>query len=89
MSILFRFEKITIEPAAGSRVHHYEGAARTLAGNLGGLLAALAIKGNLALGILKGSNYQLAVVLALCLVAGTSERFVRGFIKKMETSSKD
>jgi hypothetical protein len=89
LSILFRFEKITIAPAAGSRVHHYEGGARTLAGNLGGLLVALAIKGNLALGILKGSNYQLAAVLALCLVAGTSERFVRGFIKKMETPSQE
>ncbi len=87
LSILYRSEKIPMEAAAGSKIHYIEGAARTLAGNFGAFLMALAVKANLVLGIIKSGDYELPAILVICFVAGTSERLVRGFIKRMETSA--
>jgi hypothetical protein len=87
LSILYRSEKIPMEPAAGPTIHRIEGAGRTLAGNLGALLMAMAVKADLVLGIISSGNYRLPVLLAICFAAGTSERLVRGFINKMETET--
>jgi hypothetical protein len=84
LSILFRFEKIPIEPAAGRWIHHIEGAARTVAGNAGALLVALAVEANIVFGVAKSSAYFLPTLLVLSFVAGASERLVRGFIYRME-----
>jgi hypothetical protein len=85
LSILFRFERIPIDPAAGRWIHHIEGAARTVAGNVGALLVALAVQANIVFGVAKSSAYYLPTLLVLCLVAGTSERLVHGFIHRIET----
>lgn len=87
LSILTRSEKIPMDPAAGPFIHYLESGSRILAGSLGALLLALAIKSNMLLGIFKSGEYSFAVLLALCFVAGTSERFVSGLVKKIESTA--
>ena len=87
LSILYRSEKIPMEATAGPKIHYIEGAARALAGNFGAFVMALAVKANLVLGIIRSGDYNLPALLVVCFVAGTSERLVRGFIGRMETSA--
>ncbi len=86
-SIITRSNKILMDPAAGAFIHYVESASRIIAGSLGALLVALAIKSDIFLGVVKSVNHSLALVLALCFCAGASERFVRGIIKRVEDST--
>jgi hypothetical protein len=85
-SILSRAEKIQMDPTAGSLIHYIESASRILVGNIGALLIALAVKANIFLGFTKATDYSFALLLVICICAGASERFVSGFIKRIETS---
>lgn len=85
-SVLSRTKDIALDAAAGKSIHRLESAARIVAGSLGGLVIALAIKGNLLLGFIKSVDHSLAALLAICMVAGASERFVPSFIKQVEGS---
>lgn len=82
LSILYRSEKIPMEPSAGKSVHVIEGGAKTVAGCLGALLMVLAIKANLVLGIIQ-PQFQFASILVMCFCAGFSALLVKGFIKKV------
>ncbi|MDQ5985886.1 MAG: hypothetical protein CSYNP_01603 [Syntrophus sp. SKADARSKE-3] len=84
--VLSRTEKIQMDPTAGSFIHYVESASRVLTGNIGAFLLALAIKANIILGFTKTSDYSFALLLVLCICAGSSERLVPGFIKRIETT---
>jgi len=90
ISLLIRLAKpegIKVDAGAGAAIHRLESAARMTAGMAGALLAALAVKADLFLGLTKSSEHHLAFLMLTCVVAGTSERFVPGLIKQMETSA--
>jgi len=86
LSVLYRSTKILVEPAAGRKIHYVEGAARGLAGSLGALLIAFAVKANLVLGIIKSNAYALPALLLICFIAGWSEKLVPSFIGRVEVS---
>jgi hypothetical protein len=84
--ILRRTDDIQMDATAGPSIHYIESISRVLAGNIGALIVALAIKANFIIGFTQGSGYSLPLLLLLCTCAGTSERFVSGMIKRIETS---
>jgi len=84
LSVLTRSNRLTLDPAAGAMLHYFEGGSRIATGAVGGLLVGLAIKANLILGFVADTPHSLAVISALCLAAGASERMVPGFIEKIE-----
>jgi hypothetical protein len=84
ISIITRSEKIYVNISAGKYLHFLETAARIVVGILGGVLAALAVKADILLGIFKSSKEPLALLLIVCFVAGASERFVPSIIKHVE-----
>ena len=87
LSIIARMGTTTMDPSAGRRIHNWEGACRILAGMIGGLLIGLAVKANIVLGVFSAaSGNELPALLALCMVAGVSERLVPSFIRHVETS---
>lgn len=85
-SILSRTKKLEVDPAAGELIHRLESGARIAVGSIGALVMALAVKANLLLGFTKSLDHSLAALLAICIVAGASERLVPSFIKKVEDS---
>jgi hypothetical protein len=90
ISILIRLARpdgIKVDAGAGAAIHCLECAARIAAGMAGALLSALAIKADLFLGFAKSADHHLAFLLMTCIVAGASERFVPGLIKRVETSA--
>lgn len=86
LSIASRTEDIRIEPVAGPKIHRFEGAIRVLVGVAAALFVAIAIKAGLLLGTFYSSNLRFLASLVACLVAGASERWVPGLIKRMEQS---
>lgn len=84
ISILLRIAKLNIDSLAGMPVHLFEGAIRIIAGTAGALLFAVAIKSNLILGAINSQEKSLALLVAICLVAGASERLVPNLIKNIE-----
>jgi hypothetical protein len=90
ISILIRLarpEGIKVDAGAGAAIHRLESSARMAAGMAGALLAALAVKADLFLGFTKSPDRHLAFLMVICIVAGASERFVPGVIKRVETSA--
>ena len=81
--ILGRSKGIRFDPGAAKRIHQFEGAARVLAGGIGAALAALAVKGGVIFAPFSATASHLAALLAVCMVAGASERFVPSFIEKV------
>jgi hypothetical protein len=90
ISTIVSVRKINLNASFGPNLHYIEGAARIITGSIGGGLFAVAIKGNLLFGSVNAiadPSIRLACVCAISLVAGTSERLVPNFIKKVEKST--
>ncbi|MFY9222508.1 MAG: hypothetical protein WAQ98_07560 [Blastocatellia bacterium] len=87
LSIFTRLQNIEMS-TTGSRKYTYisEGVARVIVGEIGALLTALAIKSNVVVGLVNSFSNPLAGLLAFCIVAAFSERFVPSLIKKFEGS---
>ncbi|MBK7995845.1 MAG: hypothetical protein IPK14_21470 [Blastocatellia bacterium] len=87
LSIFTRLQNIEMS-TTGSRKYTYisEGVARVIVGEIGALLTALAIKSNVVVGLINSFSNPLAGLLAFCIVAAFSERFVPSLIKKFEGS---
>ncbi|MBL9186761.1 MAG: hypothetical protein JNK23_04735 [Opitutaceae bacterium] len=90
ISTILSVRKVNLNASFGPQIHYFEGTARIIIGvGFGGLVAA-AIKGNLLLGSLNAiadPSIRLACVCALAMIAGTSERIVPNFIKKVEKTA--
>lgn len=84
VSVVLRLRELNVDALAGRGVHYFEGTARVIAGMAGALLIGLAIKSNLILGTINSSDKSLALLLAVSVVAGASERIVPNLIKKVE-----
>ena len=84
ISVVLRLRELNVDALAGRGVHYFEGAARVIAGMAGALLIGLAIKSNLILGTINSSDKSLALLLAVSVIAGASERIVPNLIKKVE-----
>ncbi|HYU24207.1 MAG TPA: hypothetical protein VEO74_03310 [Thermoanaerobaculia bacterium] len=84
MSIILRTRSIVVDPAEPAAAQYAEGAYRAFVGMIGGLLAALAVKANLAFGFLSERGVAL---IALCgAIAGVSERLVPSLVRRVEES---
>lgn len=81
--ILWRSKGIQLDPSAAKRIHQFEGVARVAAGGIGAALVALAIKGGVILQQYSDSANHLCALLAACMLAGASERFVPNLVEKV------
>jgi hypothetical protein len=84
ISVVLRLRQLNVDAFAGKGVHRFEGVMRVIAGMAGALLIGLAVKSNLILGAINSSEKSLALLLAVSIVAGASERIVPNLIKKVE-----
>jgi len=84
LSVLVGSKNVPSDPATRKGMHYLQGAARILAGTLGAVLIALAIKGGLFLGTVLSTNHANELFLFVCMVAGWSERLVPNFIERFE-----
>jgi hypothetical protein len=82
LSILTNSKTLGNEPYATRQIHLFLGTARILAGTLGAILIAFALKSGLVV-VASGDRYEL--FLLICMVAGLSERLVPNFIERVET----
>jgi hypothetical protein len=82
LSILTTSKGLGNEPYATRRIHLFLGVARILAGTLGAILAAFALKSGF---ISIGSTNRHELFLLVCMVAGLSERLVPNFIERVES----
>ena len=90
VSTIFNVRKINLNASFGPALHYIEGIARVVTGTIGGALVCLAIKGNLLLGgfnAISEPTIRVACLFTLALLAGSSERIVPNFIKKMEKTT--
>jgi hypothetical protein len=86
LSVAGRTEAIHFEPVAGPTIHKIEGATRAIVGVAGALFIALAIKGDLLLGVFHSLAHPFLALLVACLVGGAAERLVSGLISNMAKS---
>lgn len=92
VSTIISVRKINLNASFGPNLHYIEGVARIVTGTIGAALVVLAIKGNLLFGsfnAIADPSVRFACVCALALIAGTSERIVPNFIKKVEKTAFD
>ncbi len=85
-SVLTGTTKLQLDPAAGKSIHYIEGVARIIAG----LIAAIFIYLALASGVVASRLVHAASLPAealLCMVAGTTQRWVPTIIKKVEINN--
>lgn len=75
-----RANRLVMDANAGPSLHVLEGLSRVVVGLVGASLLALAIKGGLIMGGLTFNASPLALMLALCMAAGASERLVPSLI---------
>ena len=87
ISIVLRGDAINLDANAGKMIHLTEGAARVIVGVAGASFVTLAFKGGIFFSGLKFAGSQFAIVLALAIVAGASERLVPNLIGKVEKIS--
>jgi len=80
LSVIQRSRSAGLDVAAGPLLHYLEGAFRVMAGSLGALLVAMAIRAGLFI-----QADRLSVTLVICMIAGVSERLVPSFIEQMES----
>ena len=86
--VLWRSKDFPFDPSAARRIHWLEGISRVLAGGAGAALVALAIRSEVILGgVLGASGHRLALLLALCMSSGVSERFVPSLVERVEASA--
>lgn len=79
-SVVQRSRTTELDVAAGPMLHYLEGAFRIMAGTLGAMLIALAIRAGLVVQV-----DRLSAIMVMCMVAGASERLVPSFIEQMES----
>jgi hypothetical protein len=89
ISVVTRSQKLILEPAAGPTIHFLESFARSIAGIIGALLLALAIKAKLILGFTEAVDNSLLFLMAMSIIAGASERIVPNLIHQVESSLED
>jgi hypothetical protein len=92
VSTIISVRRINLNASFGPNLHYIEGVARIVTGTIGAALVALAIKGNFLFGsfnAIADPSVRFACVCALALIAGTSERIVPNFIKKVEKTAFD
>lgn len=83
-SVLSRSSVISLDPSAGKMLHFVEGVSRSLAGSVGAVIAQLAVKLSILLGLLdKGT----AALFFVALIAGVSERLVPALIRNIENDA--
>jgi hypothetical protein len=88
--ILARSKSIRFDPSAAKRIHRFEGIARVLVGGIGAVLAALAVEGGVVFAPFSAPTAShLGALLAVCMVAGASERLVPSFIEKVNFKDPD
>jgi hypothetical protein len=77
LSVLQRTGKMEVDLAAGPRIHRVEGVVRVIIGGLGGFFAALLLWSRL---VLPDAIHNRALFVAICMVAGVSERMVNSLV---------
>jgi hypothetical protein len=86
LSTLLGNRPMSFDPSANRRLHIFQGAAGILAGWLGAMLVAIGVKGQVFLSVTASTAHPFAALIALCMIAGTSERLVPAFVEKVEIS---
>jgi hypothetical protein len=86
LSVLIGSRNYTPDTSTRRDIHWFQGAARILAGTLGAVVVALAIKGNLVLGQVAPTAHTQEIFLFLCMIAGWSERLVPNLIERFEAT---
>jgi hypothetical protein len=86
LSVLIGSRNYTPDTSTRRDIHWFQGAARILAGTLGAVVVALAIKGNLVLGQVAPTAHTQELFLFLCMIAGWSERLVPNLIERFEAT---
>lgn len=83
LSVLLRFNTMTIQPEVATWQHGVTGAARLLAGTIGAGLVAAAMQANVLLGFGRPDENGALFILG-CAVAGFSERMVPALMGQLE-----
>ena len=84
LSATSRANRLVMDANAGRNIHQFEGLCRIGVGLVGALFVALAIKGGLIMGGMTFQGNPLALMLALCVAAGASERLVPSLVVAFE-----
>lgn len=87
LSVISRSNRLIMDANAGKALHQLEGLSRIGAGLIGALLVALSIKAGIILGGTRFSGNSMALLLAFCIVSGTSERLVPSLISIIEKNA--
>jgi hypothetical protein len=89
VSVSFRLGRLGLDPAAGWPLHALEAFTRVAGGMAGALLVALCLHAKVLLALPSGaadtgapSSQAMALALALCMIAGASERLVPNLIEQ-------
>jgi len=88
LSIIARTGKLKFDHSGGRLLHCYEATSRVTAGVVSGLLAGIAVRSHLLFGTIIYEDKLNLVMIAVAMVAGTSERLANSIINKL-TPSKD
>ena len=83
-AIMMSSKTSKFDASAGPWIHLLDGGLRIGTGIAGALLLSFAIKGNIVFGIAKTFDNPLAVLYALCLAAGWSERLGQTLVVRVE-----
>jgi hypothetical protein len=84
LSLIARLGNFPLDPAAGMKLHRLEAGARFTAGMIGGLLTCLIFNAKLFALPAADPSERLPLLMAVCLVAGASERLVPSMIGSLE-----
>jgi hypothetical protein len=88
LSATTRADRLVMNAMAGKTILRLEGLSRIGAGLIGALFVALTVKSGIIMGGIHFAGSQLAVLLAMCLAAGASERLVPSLIETFEKIAK-
>ena len=84
LSVLQRSGQTALDLAAGSRVQRTEGFVRVMTGSVGAIFVALLLRSGY---VLPNVNANMSLFLAICIVAGLSERLVSSLAGSVEASA--
>ena len=87
LSTTSRGGRLVLDANAGKTVHQLEGLSRIGAGSIGALMVALSIKGGIIVSGARFLGSPMAAMLALCIVAGASERLVPSLVTNIERTA--
>jgi len=86
MSIIRRTGKIEFDPFASKELHTNEARGRVIVGCIAALLVGLCIQARIISGAWVNGDHPLLALLAIAIVAGTSEQMVTSVIQNVQTS---